>query len=263
MMAIATLALGLNVHVCPVLRAGRGLRPALMDRTPDRSESTARCSTFPRSWPSPPSVYLGLRHDPARDGSDTLHPSLRASAGEDPPRGIAFQRLAAPDPGRSPCPSRPRFPIGRLDGPRPSTSRATGPAEGLDAVPLLLCPPDRQARVPARMDWKSLRLRDARPSTLALFLARVRPSLFPAGTCRSTRTAKGSLAGSIGYKDASGSLKHDGADTAVIFNTVCSFVTNTNLQHYSGEQNLTYFSARSARSSSGSMFVTPGRRPLR
>ena len=28
----------------------------------------------------------------------------------------------------------------------------------------------------------------------------------------------------------------------MIFNTVCSFVTNTNLQHYSGEQHLSYFS---------------------
>jgi potassium-transporting ATPase potassium-binding subunit len=28
----------------------------------------------------------------------------------------------------------------------------------------------------------------------------------------------------------------------VIFNTVCSFVTNTNLQHYAGEQHLSYFS---------------------
>ena len=37
-------------------------------------------------------------------------------------------------------------------------------------------------------------------------------------------------------------MQHDGADTAVVFNTVCSFVTNTNLQHYSGEQNLSYFS---------------------
>jgi K+-transporting ATPase ATPase A chain len=33
-----------------------------------------------------------------------------------------------------------------------------------------------------------------------------------------------------------------GADTAVIFHTVCSFVTNTNLQHYAGEQHLSYFS---------------------
>ena len=28
----------------------------------------------------------------------------------------------------------------------------------------------------------------------------------------------------------------------MVFNTVCSFVTNTNLQHYSGEQHLSYFS---------------------
>jgi K+-transporting ATPase ATPase A chain len=46
---------------------------------------------------------------------------------------------------------------------------------------------------------------------------------------------------SLGYKDMAG-VEHQGADTAVIFNTVCSFVTNTNLQHYSGEQHLSYFS---------------------
>ena len=51
---------------------------------------------------------------------------------------------------------------------------------------------------------------------------------------------KGSLA-ALGYKDTAG-VEHAGADTAVIFNTVCSFVTNTNLQHYSGEQHLSYFS---------------------
>ncbi len=51
---------------------------------------------------------------------------------------------------------------------------------------------------------------------------------------------KGSLA-AHGWKDASGTM-HENADTAVIFNTVCSFVTNTNLQHYSGEQHLSYFS---------------------
>ncbi len=51
---------------------------------------------------------------------------------------------------------------------------------------------------------------------------------------------KGSLA-ALGYKDSAGA-QHDGADTAVIFNTVCSFVTNTNLQHYAGEQHLSYFS---------------------
>ena len=37
-------------------------------------------------------------------------------------------------------------------------------------------------------------------------------------------------------------MEHKDADTGVVFNTVCSFVTNTNLQHYSGEQNLSYFS---------------------
>ena len=42
---------------------------------------------------------------------------------------------------------------------------------------------------------------------------------------------------------------------AVIFNTVCSFVTNTNLQHYSGEQHLTYFSQLGC--IVWMMFVTP------
>ena len=51
---------------------------------------------------------------------------------------------------------------------------------------------------------------------------------------------KGSL-GALGYKDVGGN-DHPGADTAVVFNTVCSFVTNTNLQHYSGEQHLSYLS---------------------
>ena len=51
---------------------------------------------------------------------------------------------------------------------------------------------------------------------------------------------KGSL-GALGYKDAAGT-DHPGADTGVVFNTICSFVTNTNLQHYSGEQHLSYFS---------------------
>jgi len=51
---------------------------------------------------------------------------------------------------------------------------------------------------------------------------------------------KGSLA-SLGYKDAAG-IDYPGADTGVIFHTICSFVTNTNQQHYSGEQHLSYFS---------------------
>ncbi len=53
----------------------------------------------------------------------------------------------------------------------------------------------------------------------------------------------------------SAGIDHPGADTAVVFNTVCSFVTNTNLQHYSGEQNLSYFSQLA--SIVWMMFVTP------
>jgi K+-transporting ATPase ATPase A chain len=51
---------------------------------------------------------------------------------------------------------------------------------------------------------------------------------------------KGSLA-ALGYKDTS-NVEHAGADTAVIFHTACSFVTNTNQQHYAGEQHLSYLS---------------------
>lgn len=64
---------------------------------------------------------------------------------------------------------------------------------------------------------------------------------------------KGSL-GALGYKDTAGT-DHPGADTAVVFNTVCSFVTNTNLQHYSGEQHLSYFSQLAC--IVWMMFVTP------
>ncbi len=64
---------------------------------------------------------------------------------------------------------------------------------------------------------------------------------------------KGSL-GALGYKDAMG-VEHKNADTGVVFNTVCSFVTNTNLQHYSGEQHLSYFSQLG--SIVWLMFVTP------
>ncbi len=70
---------------------------------------------------------------------------------------------------------------------------------------------------------------------------------------------KGSL-GALGYKDAAG-VDHPGADTGVVFNTVCSFVTNTNLQHYSGEQHLSYFSQLGG--IVWLQFVTPGGRPVR
>src|SRR5262249_51990605 len=39
------------------------------------------------------------------------------------------------------------------------------------------------------------------------------------------------------FKDGKGML-----EPTTIFNTVCSFLTNTNLQHYAGEQHLSYFS---------------------
>jgi K+-transporting ATPase ATPase A chain len=63
---------------------------------------------------------------------------------------------------------------------------------------------------------------------------------------------KGPL-GALGYKI--GDDDHPGADTGVVFNTVCSFVTNTNLQHYSGEQHLSYFSQLAG--IVWLMFVTP------
>jgi K+-transporting ATPase ATPase A chain len=94
-------------------------------------------------------------------------------------------------------------------------------------------------REPARMDWKQyavallwLNLALFVLSFLILLAQSRLPLLNPDG--------KGPL-DRLGYKDTSG-IEHPGADTAVIFNTVCSFVTNTNLQHYSGEQHLSYFS---------------------
>ncbi len=108
---------------------------------------------------------------------------------------------------------------------------------GLDAVPMFL------ARLlgrgaPARMDWRRYTVALLAfhavlfALTFALFYAQPYLPLNPDG--------KGSL-GALGYKDAAGN-NHPGADTGVVFNTVCSFVTNTNLQHYSGEQHLSYFS---------------------
>jgi K+-transporting ATPase ATPase A chain len=106
-------------------------------------------------------------------------------------------------------------------------------------------------REPARMDWK----RYARAMltfnaalfaiTFALLYLQTRLPLNPDG--------KGSL-GALGYTDATGTA-HPNADTGVVFNTVCSFVTNTNLQHYSGEQHLSYFSQLG--SIAWLMFVTP------
>jgi K+-transporting ATPase ATPase A chain len=128
------------------------------------------------------------------------------------------------------------FPIGwlmfrSLDVPANRTGR------GLDALPILLCRLLGR-REPAQMDWKRYAFAFLAFNT-ALFIltfgllyAQQHLPLNPDG--------KGSL-GALGYKDTAG-VEHKDADTGVVFNTVCSFVTNTNLQHYSGEQHLSYFS---------------------
>src|SRR5947209_11097105 len=128
------------------------------------------------------------------------------------------------------------FPIGW------SMARSLDPPEGragkgLDALPMFLCRLLGR-REPARMDWKRYAVAFLAYNaalfviTFGLLYAQPHLPLNPDG--------KGSL-GALGYKDAAG-IDHPGADTGVVFNTVCSFVTNTNLQHYSGEQHLTYFS---------------------
>jgi K+-transporting ATPase ATPase A chain len=110
--------------------------------------------------------------------------------------------------------------------------------KGLDAAPLALVRL-LGSREPAKMNWKQYAFALLAfnavlfvISFVILLLQSHLPFLNPDG--------KGALT-MLGYKDASG-VDHQGADTAVIFNTVCSFVTNTNLQHYSGEQHLSYFS---------------------
>jgi K+-transporting ATPase ATPase A chain len=94
-------------------------------------------------------------------------------------------------------------------------------------------------REPARMGWKhyALALLTLNAALFVISFAILAsqghfPVFNPDG--------KGPLT-ALGYKDTRG-VDHPGADTAVIFNTVCSFVTNTNLQHYAGEQHLSYFS---------------------
>ncbi len=109
--------------------------------------------------------------------------------------------------------------------------------KGLDALPMFLCRLLGR-RQPAQMDWKRYAY------TFLTFNAALFVVTFLLLSLQQTLLLnpdhKGSLS-ALGYKDASG-VDHPGADTAVIFNTVCSFVTNTNLQHYSGEQHLSYFS---------------------
>jgi K+-transporting ATPase ATPase A chain len=141
------------------------------------------------------------------------------------------------------------FPIGwsmfrSLD---PPDDRA---GKGLDALPVYFLRLLGR-REPARMDWKRYALAFLAFNaalfviTFGLLYAQQYLPLNPDG--------KGSL-GALGYKDTAG-VDHPGADTAVVFNTVCSFVTNTNLQHYSGEQHLSYFSQLGC--IVWMMFVTP------
>ena len=109
--------------------------------------------------------------------------------------------------------------------------------KGLDALPMFLCRLIGR-REPVAMDWKRYAFAfltfNAALFAITFLLLYLQPRLplNPDG--------KGSL-GALGYKDVAGT-DHPGTDTAVVFNTVCSFVTNTNLQHYSGEQHLSYFS---------------------
>ena len=141
------------------------------------------------------------------------------------------------------------FPLGWLMA-RLLDVPANRAGRGLDAIPMVLCRLIGK-KAPAAMGWKhyafSMLTFNAALFVVAFGLLYFQQSLplNPDG--------KTSLA-SLGYKDAAG-VAHDGADTAVIFNTVCSFVTNTNLQHYAGEQNLSYFSQLG--SIVWLMFVTP------
>jgi K+-transporting ATPase ATPase A chain len=129
----------------------------------------------------------------------------------------------------------------------PAPERA---GKGLDAIPMFLCRLLGR-REPARMDWKRYAYVFLAYNaalfviTFGLLYAQPHLPLNPDG--------KGSL-GALGYKDVNG-VDHPGADTGVVFNTVCSFVTNTNLQHYSGEQHLSYFSQLAC--IVWMMFVTP------
>ena len=123
--------------------------------------------------------------------------------------------------------------------PASSIRRPSRVGKGIDAIPMALL---RAARPPragqdgleaVRLRLAGLQRRALRDLLrILLYVQSHLPLLNPDG--------KGSLA-ALGYKDTAG-VEHPGADTAVIFNTVCSFVTNTNLQHYSGEQHLSYFS---------------------
>jgi K+-transporting ATPase ATPase A chain len=141
------------------------------------------------------------------------------------------------------------FPLGwsmyrSLDPPDDRAGKA------LDAVPMFLFRLITR-REPGRMDWRryAFALLTFNAAlfviTFSLLYLQQHLPLNPDG--------KTSL-GALGYRDVEG-VERAGADTAVVFNTVCSFVTNTNLQHYSGEQHLSYFSQLAC--IVWLMFVTP------
>src|SRR5262249_23407570 len=94
-------------------------------------------------------------------------------------------------------------------------------------------------REPVAMDWKQYAVA-LLAFNLSLFVLSFVILLAQSRLPLLNLDGKGPL-DQLGYKD-SGGVEHPGADTAVIFNTVCSFVTNYNLEHYSGEQALSYFS---------------------
>jgi K+-transporting ATPase ATPase A chain len=110
--------------------------------------------------------------------------------------------------------------------------------KGIDAVPVSLLK-RLGHRQPSAMGWKQYAYA-VLAFNMALFVISFLILLAQSHLPLLNPDNKGSLA-ALGFKDTAG-IDHPGADTAVIFNTVCSFVTNTNLQHYSGEQHLSYFS---------------------
>ena len=110
--------------------------------------------------------------------------------------------------------------------------------KGLDALPFGLMKLIGQ-KEPARMGWRAYATA-LLSFNAALFVISFAILLLQGHFHLLNPDQKGPL-NALGYSDTAGAA-HPGADTGVIFHTVCSFVTNTNLQHYAGEQHLSYFS---------------------